>query len=136
MRKPVALGALILLCGAVATLCYWNSERGITRTAANEADAIRMLEKIRKSEDQFSGSHNGNYSLSPSELDSSGLEYSGYKFDYHPYTEDHGSQVRKYKILASPINLGKTGTRYFESDETGQIRYELMRLPDSQSPRL
>jgi hypothetical protein len=55
----------------------------------------------------------------------------GYSFVVSGCETPSGTAVRQYRILAVPIEQGKSGWRSFCTDETGVLRYTLDARPES-----
>ncbi len=122
--------AIILIIAAIAIPNLLRS-----KMAANEASAVGSLRTLNTSSVSFSTTY-GNYptqltdlgpSTSPTStaadlIDSAlvtGVK-SGYSFTY-----TSPSPYQMYSITASPITAGVTGQRYFFTDQSGVIRYNL-----------
>ncbi len=122
--------AIILIIAAIAIPNLLRS-----KMAANEASAVGSLRTLNTSSVSFSTTY-GNYppalgdlgpSTSPTStaadlIDStlaSGVK-SGYSFTY-----TSSSTYQQYSITASPVTAGVTGQRYFFTDQSGVIRYNL-----------
>ncbi len=91
----------------------------------NDALAIRSILNIVTSQITYSDT-TGRYAPDLAALSNEGLVDSvlgsgtkdGYTLSTHTDGEDN-----TFRVNATPISLGKTGTRNFYSDETGVIRY-------------
>jgi type IV pilus assembly protein PilA len=122
--------AIILIIAAIAIPNLLRS-----KIAANEASAVGTLRTINTASVSFSTSY-GNYPPSLSALGpatspsstaadlvdapvASGTK-SGYTFSYAT-----DSAYDQYSLTASPITVGVTGQRYFYTDQSGVIRYNL-----------
>ncbi len=122
--------AIILIIAAIAIPNLLRS-----KMAANEASAVGSLRTINTSSVAFSTTY-GNYptklsdlgpSTSPSstaaDLIDSAL-VTGTKSGYS-FTFTAASPYQKYSLTASPVTAGVTGQRYFFTDQSGVIRYNL-----------
>jgi type IV pilus assembly protein PilA len=124
--------AIILIIAAIAIPNLLRS-----KMAANEASAVGSLRTINTAAVQFSI----NYGNFPTKLDDLGPasspsstaadlidsalvtgSKSGYLFTY---TGDSSSGYQKYTITGEPKSAGVTGQRYFFTDQSGVIRYNL-----------
>jgi type IV pilus assembly protein PilA len=122
--------AIILIIAAIAIPNLLRS-----KMAANEASAVGTLRTINTASVSFSTTY-GNYppaltDLGPSTAPSSTAadlvdapvasgSKSGYTFSYAA-----SSTNQQYSITAGPTTVGVTGQRYFFTDQTGVIRYNL-----------
>jgi type IV pilus assembly protein PilA len=122
--------AIILIIAAIAIPNLLRS-----KIAANEASAVGTIRTINTASVMYSTTY-GTYppaltdlgpSTSPTSTAadlvdqpvSSGSK-SGYRFTYGA-----ASNYLTYSITANPITVGVTGQRYFFTDQTGVIRYNL-----------
>jgi len=128
--------AIILIIAAIAIPNLLRS-----KMAANEASAVGSLRTLNTSSVAFSTTY-GNYptklsdlgpSTSPSstaaDLIDSALvtgTKSGYTFTFMA-----ASPYQQYSIQASPTTAGVTGQRYFYTDQSGVIRYNLSAVSTS-----
>jgi prepilin-type N-terminal cleavage/methylation domain-containing protein len=122
--------AIILIIAAIAIPNLLRS-----KIAANEASAVGTIRTINTASVMYSTTF-GNYpaaltnlgpSTSPTSTAADLVDQpvasgtkSGYRFSYtapSPYVV--------YSITASPVTLGVTGQRYFFTDQSGVIRYNL-----------
>jgi len=122
--------AIILIIAAIAIPNLLRS-----KMAANEASAVGSLRTINTSSVAFSTTY-GNYptklsDLGPSTAPSSTAadlidsalvtgSKSGYTFSFTA-----GSAYQSYSLIASPTTPGVTGQRYFFTDQSGVIRFNL-----------
>ena len=122
--------AIILIIAAIAIPNLLRS-----KMAANEASAVGSLRTLNTASVSFSTTY-GNYptaltdlgpSTSPTstaaDLIDSALvtgTKSGYVFSF-----TSPSPYQQYSIIASPVTVNVTGQRYFYTDQTGVIRYNL-----------
>ena len=58
---------------------------------------------------------------------------SGYRFTYNVGVTDPSGNVVSYSIMASPVNPGTTGQRFFFTDQSGTIRSNPAGTADSSS---
>jgi prepilin-type N-terminal cleavage/methylation domain-containing protein len=122
--------AIILIIAAIAIPNLLRS-----KIAANEASAVGTIRTVNTAAVMYSTTY-GNYppaltdlgpSTSPTSTAAdlvdtpvaSGVK-SGYKFSYTA-----GSTYLTYSLTASPSTQNVTGQRYFYSDQSGVIRYNL-----------
>jgi type IV pilus assembly protein PilA len=122
--------AIILIIAAIAIPNLLRS-----KMAANEASAVGTLRTINTASVMYSTVY-GNYPPSLTDLGpstsptstaadmvdapvASGTK-SGYKFSFTA-----PSTYQTYSIIASPTSQNITGQRYFYTDQTGVIRYNL-----------
>jgi type IV pilus assembly protein PilA len=122
--------AIILIIAAIAIPNLLRS-----KMAANEASAVGSLRTINTASVAYSTTY-GNYppalaSLGPSSSPSSttadlidSAVASGTKSGYG-FTYTSNSNYQQYSITANPITPGTTGQRYFYTDQSGVIRYNL-----------
>jgi prepilin-type N-terminal cleavage/methylation domain-containing protein len=61
---------------------------------------------------------------------------SGYQFNYLPGATDASGHVLSYSITAQPISVGKTGQRFFFTDESGVVRANPSGPADATSPSI
>jgi len=122
--------AIILIIAAIAIPNLLRS-----KMAANEASAVGTLRTINTASVSYSTTY-GTYpnaltNLGPStsptstaaDLVSSPVS-SGSKSGYN-FTYTASSTYQQYSITANPVTVGVTGQRYFFTDQTGVIRYNL-----------
>jgi len=122
--------AIILIIAAIAIPNLLRS-----KMAANEASAVGTLRTINTASVSFSTTY-GNYPPALSDLGpstsptstaadlvdapvASGVK-SGYTFSF-----TSPSPYQQYSVIAGPTTVGVTGQRYFFTDQTGVIRYNL-----------
>ena len=122
--------AIILIIAAIAIPNLLRS-----KIAANEASAVGTLRTINTASVSYSTTF-GNYpaaltNLGPSTSPTSTAAdlvdapvASGVKSGYN-FTYSSPSPYQQYSITANPVTLGVTGQRYFFTDQTGVIRYNL-----------
>jgi prepilin-type N-terminal cleavage/methylation domain-containing protein len=122
--------AIILIIAAIAIPNLLRS-----KIAANEASAVGTLRTINTAAVSFSTTY-GNYpplltdlgpSTSPTSTAADLVDQpvaSGSKSGYN-FTYGASSTYQQYSITANPITVGVTGQRYFFTDQTGVIRYNL-----------
>jgi len=122
--------AIILIIAAIAIPNLLRS-----KIAANEASAVGTIRTINTASVMYSTTY-GSYppaltdlgpSTSPTSTAADLVDQpvasgskSGYKFTYAASTN-----YLTYSIIANPITQGVTGQRYFFTDQTGVIRYNL-----------
>jgi prepilin-type N-terminal cleavage/methylation domain-containing protein len=138
--------AIVLIIAAIAIPNLLRS-----RMAANQTSAIGSLRVITTAETSYATTYNMGYStnlgcLGPPEAGQSptasaagfidsvlaGMSAGsatatqsvkgGYSFDYAPGSADTSGRVGSYTITATPVVLGKTGTNFFYTDDSGVIR--------------
>ena len=122
--------AIILIIAAIAIPNLLRS-----KMAANEASAVGSLRTINTSSVAFSTTY-GNYPTKLSDLGPSSAPTStaadlidsalvtGAKSGY-TFTFAATAPFQKYTLNASPTTPGVTGQRYFFTDQSGVIRYNL-----------
>jgi type IV pilus assembly protein PilA len=122
--------AIILIIAAIAIPNLLRS-----KIAANEASAVGTLRTINTASVSFSTTY-GNYppaltdlgpSTSPTSTAADLVDApvaSGSKSGYN-FTYASSGTYQQYSIVANPITVGVTGQRYFFTDQTGVIRYNL-----------
>ena len=134
--------AIILIIAAIAIPNLMRS-----RMAANEASAVASLRTINTSEVVYSSTYNGGFSADLKSLGGANCttanvpsssaaclldqvlagsaavsSKSGYNFTYVPGA---GAVVPSYTVNADPIAPGSTGQRYFFTDQSAVIRFNL-----------
>ena len=122
--------AIILIIAAIAIPNLLRS-----KIAANEASAVGTLRTINTASVSYSTTF-GNYppaltnlgpSTSPTSTAADLVDQpvaSGSKSGYN-FTYASSSTYQQYSITANPVTVGVTGQRYFFTDQTGVIRYNL-----------
>lgn len=122
--------AIILIIAAIAIPNLLRS-----KMAANESSAVGSLRTMNTSSVAFSTTY-GNYPTKLSDLGPSTAPTStaadlidsalvtGSKSGY-TFTFSAGTPYQQYSIVASPTTPGVTGQRYFYTDQSGVIRYNL-----------
>jgi prepilin-type N-terminal cleavage/methylation domain-containing protein len=122
--------AIILIIAAIAIPNLLRS-----KIAANEASAVGTMRTINTASVSYSTTF-GNYpaalsNLGPSTSPTSTAAdlvdapvASGVKSGYN-FTYTASSTYQQYSITANPVTVGVTGQRYFFTDQTGVIRYNL-----------
>ncbi len=132
--------AIILIIAAIAIPNLLRS-----RMAANEASAVGSLRTINTSCVAYSTTYGVGFPALLSNLGSPGggtasstaadlidaVLASGAKSGYtFTYTAGNAANnvIPTYSLNASPITPGQTGTRYFYTDESGVIRYNLSQI--------
>ena len=128
--------AIILIIAAIAIPNLLRS-----KIAANEASAVGTLRTINTASVSFSTTY-GNYpplltdlgpSTSPTSTAADLVDQpvaSGSKSGYN-FTYSASTSYQQYSITANPITVGVTGQRYFFTDQTGVIRYNLTAVASS-----
>jgi type IV pilus assembly protein PilA len=117
--------------------------------AYNEASALGSVRTLNTACVTYAVSYNTGYPRSLGNLGGSGSPSAasaamidnalaggtkdGYEFKYRPGAAN-GSMTPTYTIQANPITPGETGQRYFFTDETGIIRYNLARPATKDDP--
>jgi type IV pilus assembly protein PilA len=132
------IGASILPLLIIAAIAIPNLLR--SRMAANEASALGSLRTYNTAMVTYSsacpdiGYPTTLESLGPGTRDCSHMDLvgeqlavplpvrSGYRFVYTP-ERDANRIVTSYRLLATPVGPGTTGTRSFFTDQTGVIRF-------------
>ena len=128
--------AIILIIAAIAIPNLLRS-----KMAANEASAVGTLRTINTASVAYSTTY-GNYppalaSLGPSSAPTSttadlidSAVASGTKSGYG-FTFASSTNYQQYSVVASPTTPGTTGQRYFFTDQSGVIRYNLSAVATS-----
>lgn len=107
--------------------------------AANEASAVGSLRTLNTVLVMYASTYKNGYAASlatlgpgnPSSAQQAGLidaglasgTKSGYFITYMPGSQDASGKVESYSISAVPAEPGKTGRRFFFTDQSGIIRY-------------
>ena len=127
--------AIILIIAAIAIPNLLRS-----RMAANEASAVGSLRTINTACVTYSSTYGVGFPTALSNLGTSGPASStsadmidnvlaggvksGYQFVY-AFTPAVSGIVPAYQVNAAPLSPGQTGQRYFYSDQSGVIRFNL-----------
>lgn len=134
--------AIILIIAAIAIPNLLRS-----RIAANQASAVGSLRTLNTAEINYSTTYGVGYTSTLGDLGpptsgnpaatSAGLIdsvlsggsstastslKSGYRFTYAPGAADPSGRINTYTITATPISVGTTGTNYYYTDQSGEIR--------------
>jgi prepilin-type N-terminal cleavage/methylation domain-containing protein len=138
--------AIILIIAAIAIPNLLRS-----RIAANQASAVGSLRTFTTAEITYATTYNTGYTANLGSLGppaagqnltatAAGLidsvlagtsggngaatssSKSGYQFTYTPGATDVSGRINTYGIIATPINVGTTGTNFYYTDESGVIR--------------
>jgi len=127
--------AIILIIAAIAIPNLLRS-----RMAANEASAVGSLRTINTACVTYSttygvgfpsnlvnlgGPLNGSTSADLIDSVLAAGSKSGYNFSYTAGSPGSGTVVPTYGVTADPITVGQTGQRYFYTDQSGVIRFNL-----------
>jgi type IV pilus assembly protein PilA len=100
------------------------------RIAANESMAVSSIRSIIAAESRYADSHrDAGYTCSLSDLRNEiddrlaeGQKY-GYSFELRSCAgEGSGMPNTKYQVIATPMTANQTGSRFFCSDETANIK--------------
>jgi prepilin-type N-terminal cleavage/methylation domain-containing protein len=139
MRRPekgfslIELLIVVAIILIIAAIAIPNLLRA--KMSANEASAVGSLRTINTASVAYSTTY-GNYppalpSLGPSTAPSSTSSdlidsalVSGKKSGYQ-FTFASATTYQQYSIIATPLNPGVTGQRYFYTDQSGVIRVNL-----------
>jgi hypothetical protein len=122
--------ALFIICLAfVVPITIGTAEVRIARNAHAETSAIQQLQAIAKSENTFRDA-NHRFSTNVEELKDLPKPEDLYQYDYRQLSP------QSYVATAAPKQPGKHGKRYFAMDETGVVRYELLRPATTTSPEV
>ena len=135
--------AVILIISAIAIPNLLRS-----KMSANEASAVGSLKALNEACITYSSTYSIGFPLAlnylgpgvPTSKTAAGLvdsllaggSKSGYQIRYVSGAPSAG-QVRTYTLSASPTVVGKTGQRYFFTDQTGVIRQNLSGAASSSS---
>jgi prepilin-type N-terminal cleavage/methylation domain-containing protein len=118
--------AIILIISAISIPNLLRS-----RMAANEASAVGSLRTLTAACVTYSSTYGVGFPAALSNLGTSGAATStsagvksGYAFVYTASAAVSGI-VPAYAIQANPLTPGQTGTRYFFTDQSGVIRFNL-----------
>jgi len=127
--------AIILIIAAIAIPNLLRS-----RMAANEASAVGSLRTINTACVTYSSTYGIGFPTALSNLGTSGSATStsadlidnvlaggvksGYQFSY-AFTPAVSGVVPAYAINAGPLSPGQTGQRYFYTDQSGVIRFNI-----------
>lgn len=147
------MGIAIFLILIIAAIAIPNLLRA--RLAANEASSIGSLRTLNTTLMQYRATYGIGFpstlmALGPpapgatASADAAGLIDStlalgirhGYGITYNPADTDGDGVFDAYTINADPVQPGRTGIRYFFTDQTGVIRYESERPAHQESPPL
>jgi type IV pilus assembly protein PilA len=122
-----------------------------SKMTANEAAAVETLRTLNSTAVMYSLTYSGyphtisnlgpnSGTPTPSETSADLIDSvlatgvkSGYKFTWVPGTADQGGHVLSYAIVASPVQPGTTGQKYFFTDQSGTIRQSNSGTADSSS---
>ena len=140
--------AIILIIAAIAIPNLLRS-----RIAANEASAVSSMRTINTACITYNSTYgqfpsalsnlkapaSGNPSTSAADLidsllagaSSSSTPKSGYFFTYTA-----GAGLSSYSVLASPVTVNQTGLRFFYTDQSGVIRFNIGVAADASSTPL
>jgi len=127
--------AIILIIAAIAIPNLLRS-----RMAANEASAVGSLRTINTACVTYSSTYGIGFPTALHDLGTSGAATStsadlidnvlaggvksGYAFSY-AFTAAVSGVVPAYAVNASPLSPGQTGQRYFYTDQSGVIRFNI-----------
>lgn len=118
------LAVMLIAFAAPATVGF--IEIRVARNAQAETAAIDQLEAIAKAETQYRQAH-ATYSPKMEDLPGLPKREPYYQIAYSAAGPD------AYTATAAPTQPGKHGRRFFYVDQTGVVRYELMRPAGPQS---
>jgi type II secretory pathway pseudopilin PulG len=140
-----SIGCILL----IASIAIPNLMR--SRTAANEASAVGALSELNAA----LANYHARYGQFPARLvalgtpadgkpnaSAAGLihptylsdERNGYYFEYQPFDTEQNGRPDTYFLKASPTNPGRSGERYFYTDQMKVIRAEFGKPAHTQSP--
>jgi prepilin-type N-terminal cleavage/methylation domain-containing protein len=128
---------VILIIAAIAIPNYIRS-----KVRANESAAIQNLRTITTANVVYSTTYEVGYSPDLNSLggnastpspSTAGLidvvlasgNKAGYNYSYSVVSAGGNGQVNSYAVFAAPQIFGTTGNRYFYTDDSGVIRYNL-----------
>jgi uncharacterized membrane-anchored protein YhcB (DUF1043 family) len=122
--------ALFIICLAfVVPITIGTAEVRIARNAHAETTAIQQLQAIAKAENAFRDV-NHHFSSSLEELKDLPKVADLYQYDFRQVSP------QSYLATAAPKQPGKQGKRYFAMDESGVVRYEVLRPATNTSPEV
>ncbi len=141
----IELLIVVAIIPIIAAIAIPNLLR--SRMAANEASAVGSLRTINTSCVAYSTTYGVGFPATLADLGTSGASASstgaqlidsvlasgaksGYTFTYAAGTAAN-NVIPTYSLNASPITPGQTGTRYFYTDQSGVIRYNLSQVASS-----
>ena len=130
--------AVILIIAAIAIPNYISS-----RMRANEGAAVQNMRTITTSELVYSTTYGIGFSTTLLQLQENGSivdqneaglidqvlasrTKGGYLYTYTVLTTDSLGNPTTYSLTAAPKTPGSTGQRYYYTDQTGVIRYNVM----------
>jgi len=140
------VGAVILVLILAAILIPHNI---VSRVAYDEATAARSLRELTDLELRHAAAHPSqgftcDFTQLKTEIPSSGDHtregflfsdpFEGYKFSLTGCEVDARGVVVRYKATAVPALPGKTGSRAFCTDQTGELRYGVNESSESCRP--
>jgi len=145
-NAAIEAAAVVLVGAAIAIPNLLRS-----RMAANEASAVGSLRTLNVACVTYSTTYGTGFPRQLSNLGTSGAASatsadlidnvlasgakSGYSFTYSPGAATNGV-TPTYTIQANPITPGQTGQRYFFTDQSGVIRFNISRPATSSDPPL
>jgi prepilin-type N-terminal cleavage/methylation domain-containing protein len=134
--------AIILIIAAIAIPNLLRS-----RIAANQASAVGSLRALNTAEIAYSTTYGTGYTsylgylgppasgaplataagiidsvLSGGSPTASQSSKSGYRLTYTSGTADPSGRINTYQITATPLSVGTTGTNFYYTDQSGEIR--------------
>lgn len=127
-KKYSVWSALVILCVAFGLpLTIGTMEIRIARNAHAESEAIGQLEAIAKAETAF---RDVNHRVSANLAELNGLTKPdpSYRYEYRQQAPDG------FSVTAEPVEPGKHGKRFFYTDQSGVIRFEVLHPANAASP--
>lgn len=138
--------AIILIIAAIAIPNYLRS-----KLVANESATVQNMRTVSVAEYSYSNLYGIGYSATLVNLGGTALTSSsanliddvlaggvksGYTLTYAPTMVDGAGRPQGFTLNAAPILAGTSGTRFFFTDQTGVIRYNMTAAAQASDPAL
>ena len=128
---------IAVICGACLVLLF-PLTKGLLmvskRAAGSESETAKQLVAIVQAENRYRAAHHGSYARSLGDLDIA-FRSTGYMYRYSASVNMASGNIETYEIAAWPRS-NRPSAHFFFADQSGVVRWELMRPANRQSPEL